>query len=277
MAKVSYKESDADYVIIKFRCNCGSEITTNLIPVNERYDLNKYVNSFSDSTVCPKCNKKHVLHFYDNMYDAYCEIPSLPDNKDIIYLHEIPYEYAKGYDNAFVDYIEEIVKVKSFVENINNQVSIDKEILYKLAFSYVISIMDAYLSNTFRYNVNQYKLFKTQFINNDNCRNSDDKANQRLKNIEYKSFQNLELISIPYYKDAFGVDIPHDEIIINSVKIRNAIIHNNGREKDGYLYIVTEPQVIELMSHIESLIKKVDMDLRDMIFDKILIPNIMCS
>lgn len=277
MAKVSYTESKADFVIIKFKCNCGTVITTSLIPVTGRYDLNYNDNHFCDNLDCPYCNKKHVLHFYDNMYDAYCEIPSLPDNKDIIYLHEIPYEYAKGYDNAFVDYIEEIVKVKAFVENINNQVSIDKEILYKLAFSYFISIMDAFLSNTFIHNIRKYEFFKTQFVNNNNCRNSYHKANHLLENIEFKSFQNLEKISIPYYKDAFDIDIPLDGIIMNSVIIRNAIIHNNGHEKDGYLYKVTEPQVIELMTHIESLTKFVEMNIRDVIFEKIIIPNIMHS
>lgn len=277
MAKVSYKYSSADFVIIKFKCNCGNKITTDLIPVKERYDLNKNVNSFNDNVVCPKCNKKHVLHFCDNMYDAFCDILSVSENKEVIYLHEIPYEYAKGYNNAFIDYIEEIVKIKAFVENISNQVFIDKEILYKLAFSYVISIMDAFLSNTFKYNIRKYEIFKTQFINNNNLRNSYDKANRRLKNINHQSFQNIEKISIPYYKDAFGIDIPQDEIIMNSVVIRNAIIHNNGREKDGYLYNVTESQVIELMAHIESLTKFVEMNIRDVIFEEIIFPNIMHS
>ena len=100
MAKRLYKESEADYIILKFKCKCGNEVTTDLIPVKERYDLDKAVNSFnhSNNIICPKCNEKHLIHFYDNMYESYCEIPSLINDEDILYLHEIPYEYAKGYD-----------------------------------------------------------------------------------------------------------------------------------------------------------------------------------
>ena len=170
MAKVLYKESSADYVVLKFKCNCGKEITTNLIPVKERYNLEKTVNSFShsDYIVCPKCNENYLLHFYDNLYEAYCEIPSLKNDKDILYLHEIPYEYAKGYDNALIDYIEEIVRIKEVIENIEKQDTLDKTFLYRMTYSYVISIMDAYLYNS---NVSSFSIV-SEIIKKQNGKNN---------------------------------------------------------------------------------------------------------
>lgn len=275
MAKVSYKESNADYVIIKFRCKCGEEITTELIPVKVHYDLDKDVNSFihDKPIVCPKCNKKHVIHFYDNMYDAYCEIPSLPDNEDIIYLHEIPYEYAKEYDNALIDYIQEIVIIREILENINKIEIIEKDLFVRMIFSYTISLMDAFLYNTFAYNIRTYDLFKRDFIRNYNERNEGNNAEERLKRIEHQSFQNLEKISIPYYKDAFGIDIKEDEIIQNAIQKRNAIIHNNGRDTDGYSYKITLSHVKELTSHVESLVRFVNMEMSNVVFEKIIWPN----
>lgn len=275
MAKISYNGSDADYAIIKFRCKCGDIITTGLIPVKEHYDLDKYENSFIHGKpfVCPKCNKKHVIRFYDNMYDAYCEIPSLPNNKDVIYLHEIPYEYAKGYDNALIDFIQEIVIIRDIVEKINKIETIEKNLFVKMTFSYVISLMDAFLYNTFAYNIRTYDLFKREFVRNYNERNKGNNAEERLKRIEHQSFQNLEKISIPYYKDAFGIDIKEDKIIQNAIHKRNAIIHNNGRDTDNYSYKITLSHVKELTSHVESLIRYVNMEMFNVVFEKIIWPN----
>lgn len=189
MAKVSYRVSIADFVILKFKCNCGNEITTDLIPVKERYDLDEMVNSFdnSDSIVCPKCNNNYHLHFYDNMYEAYCEISSLTNDEDILYLHEIPYEYAKEYDNALIDYIGEITKIKDAVEIINKQTVFDRSFLLKMSFSYVISVMDAYLHNTFMYNMKKYDIFKHEF--QENCCHQNRNINYREKLIK-SNFRN---------------------------------------------------------------------------------------
>lgn len=276
MAKVSYKESSADYVVLKFKCSCGKEITTNLIPVKERYNLEKTENSFdhSDYIVCPKCNEKYLLRFYDNMYEAYCEIPSLTNDKDILYLREIPDEYAKGYDNALIDYIEEIVRIKEVIEKIEKQDTLDKTFLYRMTYSYVISLMDAYLHNTFMYNIKNYDVFKREFLLN--CKRNNRKVNweEQLKMLSMKSFQNLNKVSIPYYKGTFGIDLYQDDIIQNAVQVRNAIIHNNGREKDGYLYEITKSIIKELISHVETLVSFVNMEMRNVVFEKIILPNI---
>ncbi len=271
MAKISYKGSIADYVIIRFKCNCEKEITTNLIPVKERYASNKDINSFDYSDIqCPKCNKKHIIHFYDNMFESYCEINSITSDENIIYLHEIPYEYAKDYDNSLIDYIQEINKFKENVEKIDKQKTFDKDFLRRMFYLNIISVMDAYLHNTFLYNVNKHDIFKQAFLVNCNRQSIKTTWEMQLKKISSTSFQNLEQVTIPYYKGTFGIKIDSDCIIQNAVQIRNAIVHNNGRGKDGYLYEISDLDIKELISHVKTLVRFVNIEMLGAVFEKII-------
>lgn len=266
MAKTYYDSTKADYVKLQFKCNCGKVLNTELIPVKYRYD-NKYENTFEyeKPVICNKCVEKHILRFYDDT----CEIPSLLDDKAIIYIHEIPLEYAEGYNTALIDYAGEIVKIQELVQNVNRQDVLNKEIIYQMALTHSISVMDAFLGNTFRYNVMTYKLFRNQFLTSNNEKENEEK----MRKLVNQSFQNLEKISIPYYKKAFGVVISSNDIIQNAVKIRNAIIHNNGREEDGYKYDITEACIIQLLSEISSLVQYVSTAIVNAISDKIVLKN----
>ena len=133
--------------------------------------------------------------------------------------------------------------------------------------------MDAYLHNTFMYNVKNYDMFKHDFLINSNRKNIKTNWKDQLKILSLKSFQNLEYVSIPYYKRAFGIEIVQDQIIQNAVRIRNAIVHNDGREKDGYLYEISGSDVKELISHVESLVRFVNMEIHNVVFEKIIWPN----
>lgn len=274
MVRVSYKANIADNIIIKFRCNCGEEITTELIPVLEHYDFNKDVNSFNHDKkiVCSRCKEEYLLHFYDDMYSSYCEIPSLTSNNDIIYLHEIPIEYANDYDNALLEYVTEIVKLKDFIEKSKEIDVFDKSTLYKMALIYSISIMDAFLGNTFRYYVMKYERFKMRFVKYmwPNKKKSD---NEIIEHLNSRSFQNLDYVVIPYYLNTFGIEIPSNDTIRNAQYIRNTIIHNSGRENDGYENIVTESDVMNVINEISLLVINVYHSIGDAVFEEVIWPS----
>ena len=275
MAKVEYNSTKADYVKLKFICNCGETIETGLIPVLSQYDNNKVINSFShkEPIMCPKCKLQHTIHFYDDMYTAYVEIPTLYNDESFIFLHEIPCENVGDYDNALSDFVSETVKIKDILEKSKELEVYDSSVLYKMAVVYIIAIMDAYLGNLFRYNVNKYGLFKDRFLI---FKSKTIKSNEKdiLDRLNNQSFQNLDLIAIPYYKNIFGISISHNELIQNAVEIRNKIIHNSGRGKDGYEYSVTESYIQSLIEEITSLVKDVNQSMIDVICKEIIWPNI---
>lgn len=260
MAIVYYKSSIADYIILEFTCACGHTHNTGLLPVRERYDNNKDVISFLYTINCSKCHKVYTVHFYDDMYKSYCEIPEL-DNESVKFLHEIPFEYAKDFNTAFGDYIEELVRIKGFLNDMNNQDCLNKELLYRMALIYAISIMDAYLGNTFRYYVKHFTVYKNkycQYVANGNKTN----IKQIFKKLERQSFQNLEIAN-KFYNGTFGITLPQDDVIQMATKTRNQIIHNNGKEKDGFNIIISEKELRELITSIESLVRFVNNQLID--------------
>lgn len=275
MVKVEYDSIKADYIILKFKCKCGEIIETELIPILSRYDNNKDINSFSHNKpiICPKCNLQHTIHFYDEMYSAHVVIPTLDNDESIIYLHEIPCECAKDNDNALSDFVSEIGKIKNLLEKIEESEVCDKSALYKMAVVYIIAIMDAYLGNFFRYNINKFGLFKERFLL---FKSKTIKSNAKdiLSHLNSQSFQNLDLIVIPYYEKTFGISISHNELIQNSVEIRNKIIHNSGRGKDGYEYPVTESHIQSLIKEITCLVTFVNQSMIDVICEEIIWPNI---
>lgn len=267
MAKKEYNSTIADYIKLKFKCNCGETIETKLIPVLSRYDNNKNINQFSydKPIICPNCKQNHGISFYDDMYSSFVDIPTIKEDCSIIFLHEIPLEYAEIYDNALIDYIGELGKVRNFLDAINDLYT-NTNILYKMSLIYAISMMDAYLGNTFRHNVKKINAFKQQYEENrkhykNRCR--------PLNAIENQSFQNLH-VARPYYKLAFNIDIPEYQSIQNAVHIRNTIIHNNSREKDGYENIVNLHMVKELINDIQNLVHFVNNKMIDAVCDKVI-------
>lgn len=265
MAKKEYNSTIADNIKIKFKCNCGNIIESAIMPVMCRYENNKDINSFSseEPIICPKCKQKHVVFFYDDMYSSIIDIPTIKEDDNIIDLREIPLEYAEDYDNSLIDYIGELGKVRNFLDAING-LHTNINILYRMALIYAISMMDAYLGNTFRYNVKKHNAFAHQYEENrkhykNRCR--------PLNGIENQSFQNLH-VAKTYYKFAFNIDIPGYRTIQNAVHIRNTIIHNNSREKDGYENVVNLHMVKDLINDIQNLVQYVNTKMLDAVSNK---------
>lgn len=268
MARKYYDNIQADYINLKIKCNCGEIIEGLKIPVTSCIDTNRDVNTFSyNLPPCEKCGEIHQLYFYDDMITSYCEIPTLKKDEDILMLHEIPVEYAENMDCSLVDYCQEITKIESLIESISLIQPIDEGFIIKMAYSYAISIMDAYLANTFQYHISISKESRDKFMIY-RGKNKTVDCKSELERLDYKSFQNLNLVVIPYFKNAFDINIPENDIIQNAVKKRNTITHNYGREKDGYQNIITKDDVLLLLGEIRALVSFVHMELTNMYVEK---------
>lgn len=269
MVRIKYNNSISDYIKLQFTCICGYTINTELIPVKMRYDTNMNVNSFSHVIVCKNCKHRHVLQFYDNMYESYCEIPSLNKNDDIGFIHEIPYEYAYESTNSLSEYVSEIGRLNSFVDSIDRMDISDKSTLYKMALVYSIAIMDAFLGNTFRHYVLNFEVFKNKFLSY-KAKNGKSSPKDIINKLRNQSFQNLDFVAIPYYKEILGIKIPKNKKIQDSLKVRNTFIHNSGKEKDGYEYVVDKIMVAQLIKEIKYLITIINCNMLDVLFEEII-------
>ena len=274
MAKKEYNDNEADYIKLKFKCGCGNVITTDLLHISDMRDINKEVNVIKcdKPIICNKCQTAHQIFFHEDIYSSFCEIPTLSDDKSIIYLHEISYEYANGFDNSLIDYITEIVNLQNFIEKKDSIDLYNQSIVNRMALLYIIAIMDAYCGNTFRYYIGQYDLYLNRFAN---FLYEGRKVEKRevLKRLRKRSFQNLKSTIIPYYKETFGFTIPENDIINDAVEVRNMLVHNSGRCNDGYLLKVDSSYVENVVTEVKSLVNFVFNKVQDVFFYDIVWPN----
>lgn len=180
------------------------------------------------------------------------------------------------YAVIFINYVEEIVRINKFVGKLKHEPSFDEDLIYRMVLSYAISIMDSFLGNTFRYYINAYPLFRNQYMSW-KIRKTKKREETELERLEHQSFQNLGNIVIPYYKHAFGIEIPPNDIIQKAVNIRNSIVHNNSRAKDGYKNNVTLAFIEELIPQIEKLVNFVYQQMIDVVSEKIIYERIKKS
>lgn len=264
MAKKYFKYSEADYIKVQFKCSCGEIVTSKLLPIKDAFDLDTDFNHIDYPIECV-CGKKHVIEVSDNLISSECKISSIDDDS-FICLHEIPYEYAANCDCSFVDFIQDIVKLKSFVEKIDNQTLLEKEYLNELLFVHVISIMDAYANSNFVYLLTNYSEFFEAFRQNTKMYKKKSKQDV-LDSLRYRSFQDLNTTIIPFYRDAFGIEIPNNEILSKAVEIRNCIMHHNGRDIDGYKHVISIGDIINVIEQVEALVKEIRKATDEAIFE----------
>lgn len=272
MVKKVYDDIEADYIKLKFKCGCGNVIITDLLPVGNMRDIKKDVNIIKCPVICDNCQTEHNIIFHEEIYHSYCEILTLSDDKSIIYLHEIPYEYANGFDNSLFDYITEIVNLQNFIERKDSFDLYDLSIVNRMALLYAISIMDAYFGNTFRYYIEQYDLYLNRFTGSF-FKGKKLGRNEVLELLRKRSFQNLKSTVLPYFKGTFGFTIPKNDIISDAVEVRNLLVHNSGRCNDGYLIKVDNSYIENVIIEIKSLVNFVSNKVQDAFFDDIVWPN----
>lgn len=254
MARRSFDYSEADYIKVKFKCGCGELITSDLLPVKGKFDSNKDFDHIDYQIEC-KCGKNHRIEISDNLYSSVCEITSI-DDESFMYLHEIPYEYAKRFDNSFEEYFFKFVEIKKLVNKIDEQKILDNQLLYEMAFVQSISLLDAYANGRFVYLLSAYSEFYDNFRRHSTLYKKKSKE-EVIEALRYRSFQDLKKTIIPLFRDAFGIIISENEELSNAVEVRNYIMHHNGRDSDGYKYIIEKERIINVIEQVKSLVKEI--------------------
>lgn len=254
MARRSFDYSEADYIKVKFKCGCGEVITSDLLPVKGEFDSNKDFDHIDYQIEC-KCGKNHCIEISDDLFSSVCEIPSI-DDESFIYLHEIPYGYAKRFDNSFEEYFFKFVEIKDLANKIDEQEILNNQLLNEMALVQSISLLDAYANGRFVYLLSTYSEFFDNFRRNSILYKKKSKE-EVLEALRYRSFQDLKKTIIPFFRDAFGIVLSENEVLSNAVEIRNNIMHHNGRDSDGYKHVLEKELIINVIEQVKSLVKEI--------------------
>lgn len=263
MIRFEYDNIEADKLILEFKCKeCLSLTKTDLLSVPELdFDTFKDIsNSYKHKCQCGAC---YTIEIINGLYDSYGLINGIIGNEEDVFVHEVP-NFPYDNDSIFVDTIESYSKIESIVNGIEHMSNDDKNYVYCLLFSNLITILDSFI-----------KIYTEPIIlsNNDLIDkfsivfempkgNKKDKIKKISNFYKRKSFQtvtNQEKL----FKDVFNFDIEIDDRIAKYITIRDVIIHRNAIDIEGYIHRIKKSQLLQALNVIKNYIRHIFITMND--------------
>lgn len=263
MIRFEYDNIEADKLILEFKCKeCLSLTKTDLLSVPELdFDTFKDIsNSYKHKCQCGAC---YTIEIINGLYDSYGLINGIIGNEEDVFVHEVPnFPYDK--DSIFVDTIESYSKIESIVNGIEHMSNDDKNYVYCLLFSNLITILDSFI-----------KIYTEPIIlsNNDlidkfsivfempkgNKKDIIKKISNFYKRKSFQTVTNQEKL----FKDVFNFDIEIDDRIAKYITIRDVIIHRNAIDIEGYIHRIKKSQLLQALNVIKNYIRHIFITMND--------------
>lgn len=254
MIKFDYDNNEADELIIEFKCKkCFHLSRTNPleIPKMEFGNYTTIKHSFKHKCQCGEC---YVIDIYNGMFDNYGVIHRISSKEKEVFVHEVPFpRYNK--DSIFVDTICLFSRIKSISDEIEGISNDNKDLVYRLLFLNLISIIDSfikiYTEPIILCNNNLIEKFAVVFKMQ---KGNNEEKKQKIRDFyKSKSFQSVST-QTRLFKEVFDIDVTIDDGILKLVEIRNIIAHRNSITQSGYIYKIKKSQLLEALSVVETYI-----------------------
>jgi hypothetical protein len=211
-----------------------------------------------------------IEELVDDLEDDAFEWARIPNEEDFDYDFYTSIEFDEKPVNH---YRNSISSVRNFL-TIN--IDYDQEYsLYKMLYVNIISIMEAYLSDTF---VSQIMIDKNKIRKL--VETTKEFSEQQFKLTEiFNVMENIENIVKDYlakmvwhnipkvqalYNNVYGIDMrKHTAILSKAVTIRHDVVHRNGKTKDGDLVIIKKDDIEELIINVDSLVQEIENNIQE--------------
>lgn len=260
MIRFEYDNIEANKLILEFKCKkCNSLTKTELLNVPELdFDTFKDI-SCSCSHKC-QCGACYAIEIINGLYDSYGIIHGAYGKEEDVIVHEVP-DIPYDKDSILVDTINAYSKIESIANSIEGLRKENKNYIYCLLFSNLISILDSFI-----------KIYTEPIVlsNNDliekfsvafGMSNGDIEA--KIKNFyERKSFQSVSNQK-KLFEDVFNARFEIDDRIRKYVAIRDVIIHRNAIDVEGYTHKITKMQLFQALEVIKRYIRQINSILFD--------------
>ncbi|WP_323929420.1 HEPN/Toprim-associated domain-containing protein [Aeromonas caviae] len=154
-------------------------------------------------------------------------------------------------------------------------------VLQRMIFSSVITIMEAYLSDTLKKNVLNRDAIKRRYVkNSESLRRAKsislndifdefEKLDKKIiEDIDSTSFHNVK-VAIGLYKNVLLCNFPEDKIgkLEEKVETRHNIVHRNGKTTEGSLVHISKTDVQEVIDLVCDIVSHIDKQILDGLLD----------
>lgn len=262
MIRFEYDNIEANKLILEFKCKkCNSLTKTELLNVPELdFDTFKDI-SCSCSHKC-QCGACYAIEIINGLYDSYGIIHGAYGKEDVI-VHEVP-DIPYDKDSILVDTINAYSRIESIVNGIKDLSKEDKNYVYCLLFSNLISILESfikiYTEPIVLSNDDLIEKFSVAFAM---PKGETEEKTKKIKDFyERKSFQSLSNQK-KLFEGVFSFEIEIDENIEHYVSIRDIIIHRNAIDLEGFMYKINKTQLLQALDVIKKYVRHIHSALFD--------------
>ena len=270
MVKFNYDNIGTEKITLEFLCSkCHSTIETGMLDIPEwNLDCN-IVTGVKHRCRCTCC-KEYNIELFNGIYDSYGVIQELEESERNVIVHEIP-DIKHDSNTIVVDTIEAYQRIKSIVSETEMMKSENRDYIYCLLFSNLISILDTFIKI-----YTEPLVLNDQIISERFCKAFHIKKINREeieKIYQRKSFQSIYNQEI-LFKEVFNVDIKLAAEISDFNKTRNLLIHRNAITPEGYINKINKPYLLRAIDIFQEHTRNIHIKLNDYTMEKC-VPAIM--
>lgn len=224
----------------------------------------------------------------ENMY-AVALIEVMPNEK--FFVLDATYMVDSGWTEDFDDLIEYHSDNTHFFEDFTDSLDSTKDLanlapdnpaLMRLLYANVITVMEAYLSDTLKKQVMKRSAVLRRFVqSHDAFKNSKREPISEIFNtydkilklandaIDEISFHNV-VTAKTLYENVLSVNFPKDVAwLIKATTNRHDIVHRNGRTLKNEVLNIVSADIDELVTKVVALVKEIDAQVKDGLLDNI--------
>lgn len=263
MIRFKFDNIEAEKLILEFRCKeCDSLTKTGLLRVPKLdFDTFKDV-SCSYKHKC-QCGAYYTIDIINGLYEGFGLIHRIIGNQEDVFVHEVP-DFPYGKETILIDTIQSYSRIESIADGIEGMGKGDKNYVYCLLFSNLVSILDSFIKI-----YTEPLILSNIVLTNRFCsafgivKKSTDEMEQAVKDYyKRRSFQYIPNQK-KLFEKVFNVDIVFDDELEQIVAIRDVIIHRNAITPAGYIHKIHKNHLIKALKVIKNHIHNINKVLID--------------
>lgn len=257
MTRFSYDSIEADKLILEFKCKeCNSLTKTELWSVPD-LDFDTFKNVSCTYKHRCQCGACYTIEIINGLYDSYGVIHGISDKEEDVFVYEVP-DFPYDKDSILVDTIKSYTIIESIVDRIEDMSKENKNYVYCLLFSNLITILDSFIKIYTEPLVisNDDLIEKFSIAFGMHKGEKEEKIKKIRKYYKQKSFQSITS-QHKLFEEVFNVDIEIDDRIEHYVTIRDIIIHRNAIDPGGYMHRIKKSQLLQALDVIKIYIRHI--------------------
>lgn len=266
MIKFSYDNTEADKLILEFKCKKCSRCTKTeklSIPQLDLETFQEAMDSFEHRCQCGTCYKIDVFNSLNGGYGLIHGMDGSEGDVNVLCIPDIWHDK----NTILVDTICSFYRIENIVNDIDVMCDKNKNYIYNLLFSNLITIIDSFVKIYTAPIILSNNDLIENFSNSFNFKGSIEEKKEKIKNFYNRRSFQIVSNQKKLFEDVLKISIDIDNRIEQYVSVRNVIIHRNSIGEEGGIYNIKKTLLLQALEVVENYIRRIHIALLVYEFD----------